>query len=585
MGNWRFYARSLDLLSRGLWSVGRSAVLAPRAAQGPGRNPVRRKRGAWHIPFTCVGLITGSEAMADCASLMKAAFPDTDIRQVQSVASGAFAPSDQSGAPVAVFRELPAFCRVVGVIRPTSDSEIGFELWLPDVWNGRYLQTGNGGFAGLINYGGLVPGLRNEFAVASTDDGHTGSGAAWALGHPEKVIDYGYRAVHLTSVVAKQITTAYYGRALSHTYFSGCSGGGRESLMEAQRYPDDFDGWVVGAPGNDFTGVMTHLLNLALTAASMTEPLTGGQLQALSRAALAQCDAADGIVDGVIENPLQCRFDPAVVQCKGAPDGKCLSERQVQAVSRVYDDARGGRARTRLTPGFRVALGDEAAQWPLWVRPVSKDSGHAIALSQMFSENFWPYMVYGDPKLDFRKLDLLEAATQSRSRTGATLNAVDPDLSAVRAAGKKIIQYHGWADAVIPAQYSIGYYEAVAQYLGRENQDFYRLFMAPGMEHCGGGPGPNAFGTPYDPRPFGAGYDPSREFNPEHHVLAALLRWVENGEAPERIVATKYQDDDAAKRVLRTRPLCVYPKVARWTGNGSTDDAKNFVCSGSGRLY
>jgi feruloyl esterase len=201
----------------------------------------------------------------------------------------------------------------------------------------------------------------------------------------------------------------------------------------------------------------------------------------------------------------------------------------------------------------------------------------------MFSENFWPFMVYGDPQVDFRKLDLLQASTDGRSRMGALLNSVDPDLSAVRAAGKKIIQYHGVADAVIPAQYSIGYYEAVEKYLGRENRDFYRLFMAPGMEHCGGGPGPNAFGTPYDPRPFGAGYDPSREFNPQHHVLAALIRWVENGEAPERIVATKYQDDDAGKRVVRTRPLCVYPRVARWSGKGSTDDANNFMCSGSER--
>jgi len=181
----------------------------------------------------------------------------------------------------------------------------------------------------------------------------------------------------------------------------------------------------------------------------------------------------------------------------------------------------------------------------------------------MFSENFWPFMVYGDPKLNFRTLDLLQASTDSRSRVGALLNSIDPDLSAVRSAGKKIIQYHGWADAVIPAQYSINYYEAVERYLGHDNRDFYRLFMAPGMEHCGGGPGPNAFGTPYDPRPLGAGYDPSREFNPQHHVLAALIRWVEKGEAPKQIVATKYQDDDAGKRVLRTRPLCVYPQVAR----------------------
>ena len=529
--------------------------------------------------FLVLGSLTAAAAHAsDCASLINAKLSGAELKTVEPIASGAFRPSDQSGAPPAIFHELPAFCRVVGVIRATADSEIGFELWLPEQWNGRYLQTGNGGFAGLINYGGLAPGLRDGFAVASTDDGHTGAGAAWALGHPEKVIDYGYRAVHLTSAVAKQIVTTYYGRPLSHAYFSGCSDGGRESLMEAQRFPDDFDGWVVGAPGNDFTGVMTYLLHLAQVGASM-DPLASSQLQALTKAALAHCDAADGIADGVIENPLQCDFDPQELQCKGAPDGRCLSASQVEAVAGVYEDTRGGTAHTRLAPGFRVALGDEAAQWPYWVGPVPKDSGLSSTLSQMFSENFWPFIVYSDPKLDFRKLDLLKAAGDARGRTGGMLNSVDPDLSAVRAAGKKIIQYHGWADAVVPTQYSIGYYEAVEKYLGRDNRDFYRLFLAPGMEHCGGGPGPNAFGTPYDPRPFGAGYDPSREFNPEDHVLAALVRWVEDGDAPDQLVATKYQEDDAAKPVIRTRPLCVYPKVARWTGKGSADDAKNFICS------
>jgi hypothetical protein len=321
------------------------------------------------------------------------------------------------------------------------------QLWRPRSWAARWLR-----------------GRKHN-------DGHIGSDAKWALGHPEKLIDYGYRAVHLTSGVAKQIVTTYYTRPLSHTYFSGCSDGGRESLMEAQRYPGDFDGWVVGAPGNDFTGVMTYLLNLAQIGASIAEPLTSSQLAALSKAALAHCDAADGIADGVIENPLQCHFEPREIQCKAAPDGKCLSASQAEAVARVYSDTPGGKDHASLAPGFRVALGDEAAQWPGLIGPKSA--------SQFFSENFWPFMVYDNPNVDFRKLDLWKAATDARSRTGPILNSVDPDLSAVRAAGKKIIQYHGWADAVVPTQYSIGYYEAVEKYLHRDNRDFYRLFLAP----------------------------------------------------------------------------------------------------------
>lgn len=524
-------------------------------------------------------VVLDSSAMADCAGLMNVQFAHTEIRTAEAVVSGAFNPTDHSGAPANILHDLPAFCRVVGVIRPTADSEIGFELWLPDQWNGRYFQTGNGGFGGSINYGGLVQGLRNGFTAASTDDGHSGDGAAWALGHPEKVVDYGYRAVHLTRVTAKQIVSTYYSRESSYAYFSGCSDGGRESLMEAQRYPDDFDGWVVGAPGNDFTGVMTYLLNIAQVAAAMQEPLSPSQIEAMSKAALARCDAADGIVDGVIEEPLQCSFDPAELLCKGPPDGRCLSQSQVKSVRRIYDDSRAAKTNARLTPGFRMARGDEVGQWQLWVGPVPENSGLSAPLSKMFSDEFWPYMVYNNSKLDFRKLDLLQASKEGRSRTGMILNSVDPDLSAVRASGKKIIQYHGWADAVIPAQYSMDYYEAVEKYLGRDNRDFYRLFLAPGMEHCGGGPGPNAFGTPFDPRPFGAGYDPRLEFDPDDHIVAALVRWVEKGEAPERIVATKYQDDDPVKPVLRTRPLCVYPSIARWTGVGSTDDEKNFVCS------
>lgn len=517
----------------------------------------------------------GGTARAGCRGLKPGKLVGAEIIAVQPIAQAGFTAPGQSGVLTAVLRELPSFCRVVGVIRPTADSKIGFELWLPDRWNGRYLQTGNGGFAGIINYWGLAAALRKGFAVASTDDGHTGSDAAWALGHPEKVIDYGYRAVHLTAVTVKEIVSTYYGRKYSYAYFDGCSDGGRESLMEAQRYPDDFDGWLVGSPANDFTGVMTYLLHLAQAASAMREPLKPSQIQALSKAALARCDSADGVRDGVIDEPLRCPFDPAVLKCKGAPDGTCLTPGQVKAVRAIYDDGRDSTTHARLTPGFREALGDEVGQWPFWIGPVPMGSGLSEPLSQFFAEQFFSDMVYGDPKLDYRKLDPLRAAEDSRTRVGMQLNAVDPDLSAVRASGKKIIQYHGSADGLIPAQYSIAYYEAVQKYLGQDNRDFYRLFLVPGMEHCGGGPGTNAFGAAYE----GGGYDASRELNPGSNILAALVRWVERGKAPERIMATKYKDDVSAKGAVRTRPLCVYPKVARWTGKGNANDAKNFVCA------
>jgi feruloyl esterase len=464
---------------------------------------------------------------------------------------------------------------VAGVIRPTADSEIGFEVWLPEQWNGRYYQSGSGGFAGAILYVGLAQGLRHGFAVASTDTGHTGDGAVWALGHPEKVIDYGYRAVHLTSVVGKAVIAAYYRRPPAYNYFSGCSNGGRESLMEAQRYPDDFDGWIVGAPANNFSSLMVHFLHASQVVDALEDPLTPSQVEALSEAALNRCDSKDGVKDGVIDAPLQCQFDPEGLMCKAAPDGICLSRDQISAVQELYEGPRDRETRMPLAPGFRGSLGAEAGQgqWQEWVTgPLEKwweDIGAYVSESQYFSEQFFAFMVYADPALDFRSLDLLQASADGRSRTGWMLNSMDPDLSAVRAAGKKIIQYHGWADAAIPAEYSIAYYEAVEEYLGGDNRDFYRLFMVPGMAHCFGGPGPNK---------FGAAYSPGGPFDAERNVIAALMEWVEKGLAPERIVATKYQDDDVTKPVLRTRPLCVYPQVAKSTGRGRMDDAASFVC-------
>jgi feruloyl esterase len=516
---------------------------------------------------------SASSGAAECAGLLAEKFSDIEIAASERVTGGSLAVTNNLGGPTTL-HGLPAFCRVTGVLRSTADSRIGFELWLPDGWNGRYLQVGNGGFAGVIWYPSMVQWMDKGFAVANTDSGHAGVGAQWALGHPEKLIDYGHRAVHLTSHAAKTIVGAYYDRASFRSYFSGCSNGGRESLMEAQRYPDDFDGWIVGAPANDFTNFMTHILKGSQVASAMREPLSSPQLEALSQAAVAQCDAADGVKDGVIDEPLRCHFDPMELSCKGAADGKCLSKAQVEATRKLYDDARDAKSQASLAPGLQGTRGAESGfdQWQSWITgPLPSNGVTSSPFYQFLSENFFSYMVYENPKLDVRTVDLRQASIDGRSRTGSALNSVDPDLSAVRAAGKKIIHYHGWADPSIPAQYSVRYYEAVEKYLGRDNRDFYRLFMAPGVGHCQGGPGPDVFG----------GAASGGSFDPEHDMVAALVRWVEQGQAPDRIIATKYQDGDVSKPIVRTRPLCVYPQVARWTGKGSTDDAANFVCRSS----
>jgi Tannase and feruloyl esterase len=496
----------------------------------------------------------------DCAAIRTRTFADTRISSSEHIAGGALSlPADWPWFKP-LLRQAPSFCRVIGVIRPTADSQIGFELWLPDQWNGRYLQSGNSGFAGSIEYDGLIPGLQNGFAVASTDDGHVGDDTGWMGGHPEKVIDYGYRAVHLTSVVAKQIINVFYDRPIPYSYFSGCSDGGREGLMEVQRYPDDFAGWIVGAPFNDVMSVATSFLGRIQLTAAMKQPLSAAQIEAITSATIARCDNLDGIRDGVIENPLRCQFDPKVLQCKAGADSTCLSPGQVKVVRAIYDDVKSV-AGVSLLPGLQGTRGVEANNWEL---PKATSGFY-----EQLVHGFFAKLVFDDPKLDYTKIDLVDALNKGNAQVSSILSAMNPNLSAIRASGKKIIQYHGWADQSVPVQYSIRYYEAVEKYLQRDSRDFYRLFLAPGMKHCWAGPGPNAFGGAYTPG----------DYDPNHHALAALVEWVEKGTAPDRLIATKHQDDDLAKPIIRTRPLCPYPSVAHWTGTGSTDEASNFDCS------
>lgn len=517
-------------------------------------------------------------AMANCKSLLHQKFSTTQLGTAEVVSKGTFAGSDWSGKPTN-YQALPEFCRVVGAIMPTKDSRIGFELWLPERWNGRYLQVGNGGFGGTIVYQALAEGLRRGFAVASTDDGHslTSAGwtsAAWALGHPQKMIDFEYRAVHLTDVVARTIVETYYNRTPSFSYFDGCSEGGRESLVEAQRYPQDFDGFVAGAPGNDWTSLFTYFLHMEQTVGRLEEPLKLSQLDAVTKAALARCDAQDGVRDGVISRPFQCDFNPATLLCKGPKGDSCLTARQVEALRELYEGAGEGKGglSVSIAPGSKGSVGTEAGQWPGWVTGGGPNTPAGDTPLSELSDSFFRYMVYQKPELNVRALDLVTASTDARSRVGPLLNAVDPNLSDVRAAGKKMIQYHGLSDAVVPAQYSISYYQSVAKYMGGDVQDFYRMFLVPGMEHCGGGPGADKLNDVLDP---------DGRFDPQHDVLAALMQWVEEGRAPQQIVVTKFRDDDPEKPVASTQLSCPFPVTAHWTGKGSAAEAKNFICAGN----
>jgi Tannase and feruloyl esterase len=517
------------------------------------------------IARALVYVLSGSSSLlfaADCSSLKTLHLTDTNIAVAEPVTSGVLELAD-ADAPL---RDLPAFCRVAGELRPTSDSRIGFEVWLPaDGWNGRLLGVGNGGFAGTITYRQLAAYLKRGFAVAGTDAGHRAEGtdASWAFGHPEKVKDFGWRAIHLTAERAKQILEAYYGKPADKSYFDACSDGGREALMEAQRFPEDYDGILAGAPANAWSAL------LAAGAGSMQRLMDDPKayipprkLPALQRASLAACDALDGVKDGVVGDPAKCNFDPQVLLCEGEDSSSCLTQPQIDSVKALYAGAKDAQGRV-IFPGFMI--GDETS-WKAWV--VGEDPG--ASLGSRFVRNYFRYIATGDPKTNVLASTVDELLGQSRAKGAADLDATNPDLSRFAARGGKLIIYHGWNDPAISPLNAVFYVGTVEGAMGAQKAEtFLRLYMVPGMEHCSGGPGASVLGQ------FGS----ATATEPKYGLFDSLVNWVEKGSPIENVIATKYDaGPDGAMKVTFTRPLCAYPKVARYSGSGDQNDAANFAC-------
>jgi len=500
-------------------------------------------------------------AAASCDSLKELKLPDTTITQAEPVAAGAFTPPK---GVTGVFQNLPAFCRVAGSIKPSADSDIRFEVWLPaENWDGRFQGVGNGGFAGSINYAGLANEVANGGATASTDTGHPieGINASWALGHPEKLIDYGYRAIHETAVKGKAIVSAFYGESPKHSYFASCSNGGRQALVEAQRYPADYDGIIAGAPAYAFTHLMAQFVwnSQALT----TDPasyIPASKLPAVAAAVLSACDALDGVTDGLIEDPSKCHFDAAKLLCNGAETKECLTQPQVAALNKIYAGPQG------VNPGFAPGGETGLGGWTGWILGMAPNKSAEYGFGTQAFANF----VYDNPSWDYHTFQIGRDLKRADEKAGKALNATDPNLKAFRDRGGKLILYHGWSDAAIPPANTIQYYASLKAKMGSAKaESFARLFLVPGMQHCGGGPGPNSFGEYAGPRG-----------DPEHDIYQAVERWVEKGLAPDKMIAVKYKfDQNPNSGVIRTRPLCRYPEIAKYSGTGSTDDAANFVCT------
>jgi hypothetical protein len=438
--------------------------------------------------------------------------------------------------------------------------QIQFDVFLPTkTWRQRYLQIGCASFCGNVDFyadatDGCVPLTRGDFVLATDNEGHVGvSGFDATFGaDPQLRVDFGYRSDHVVALVAKRLIALYYGQGPRYSYFDGCSQGGHEGMTEAQRYPRDFDGIVAGAPASSLTSLIVWSASWHATAntdARGRPILTAAKLPALHAAILRECDARDGLADGQIDDPRACAFDPRSLRCAtGTDNAGCLTDAQIGAVRKLYDGPRDERGR-RMYPGGEP-VGSEA-NWARWVTPTATGDPSA---AEGNATNALKYLAYPSarPSATLHDLHYDSATFREIYRRAGVYDASDPDLTAFRAAGGKLLLWHGWADQAISPYGTIAYYHALTERMGGTDatQRFARLFMLPGVAHCGDGQGPDAI-----------------------DALTPTLAWVENGVAPDRLVATKRQDDT----VVRTRPVYPYPTVARYDGSGSIDDAANFA--------
>jgi feruloyl esterase len=509
----------------------------------------------------------GASAAASCESLSALKIDNTAIDAAEPHPAGAYTPA--GGAEIAA---LPAFCRVHGVATPVEDSKVGFEVWLPEAdWNGKIEMLGNGGYSSAMSFPAMADQLKRGYAAVATDTDHKGDDPDFAAGHPEAIVDWASRAVHVSIEAAKSVASAFYDQTPRHDYFWGCSTGGQQALMEAQRYPKDFDGIIAGDPGNNQTHLNAGFLwqfvkNHRVADLSVIVPPE--KLALITDAVVKECRGKDGgaPTDDFLTDPKACGFRAAELLCKGGDAPDCLTQDEVDAMDAMYGGARDPKTGEQIYYGWPRGSENSGRAvktlpgWSLyWADPAHPDGPARL--------NFWRIWAFQDPNWDWRSFDFDAGMKTVDDRLTATINAMSPDLSAFRAAGGKLIEYHGLADPVVPPRESIDYYERVqaAEDAAKPpradaSADFYRLFLAPGLYHCQGGPGPNVL-----------------------DVQGALEKWVEQGVAPETIPATKYKDDKPFEGVAMSRPLCPYPKRAHYNGSGDTTDASSFSCADGAR--
>lgn len=477
------------------------------------------------------------------------------ITAVAPVAAGDYTPPGSRQA----LPDLPAFCRIDAVATPSTSSLINFQVWVPEgsAWNGKLVATGNGGYSPALSYTDMAYALRQGYATLGGDTGHQTEDMLWGVNNVEKIIDWGSRSINAITVAGKQLIDELREQPARRAYYLGCSTGGHQGFAEAQRYPTDFDGIIAGAPGNNRTALniefMWRFRSNRPANDNLTQYLTGAKLALLTREATEACDALDGVTDGVIDDPRQCtaaRFDVDSLLCTGADAADCLTADQLGAAKKIYQGPSNPRTNAQWYPGW----------------PVGSESGWSgyMGTTEPVRADFWRYWVFDDPHWNWWAFDFDRDVSYAYAKVAPWVDQTSADLSAFKANGGKMIVYHGWSDPVVSAYDSINYYGRVRQAQGSQAamDAFYRMFLVPGMGHCSGGPG--VTGLRSDAASPAASSD----------ILAALDRWVEQGQSPDDLVATRA----SGSSVSRTRPLCAYPAQAVYRGSGDTNLAANYIC-------
>ncbi|MBW4028784.1 MAG: tannase/feruloyl esterase family alpha/beta hydrolase [Acidobacteria bacterium] len=521
--------------------------------------------GSLLLAFLVESPVSFSDVVCQKASSLH--LPDIQIVSVGEVSPNSAATFRELSP--ALLQGLPAFCRVQAVARPASDSEIHIEVWIPIAnWNRRFWGVGNGGFGGSIDLYSMANLVGRGFATAGTDTGHSlpSSNATWALGHPQKIEDFGWRAIHLMTITAKAVVAAVTDQSPAKSYFGSCSTGGRQALMEVQRFPGDYDGVLAGAPANDWTSL------LAMGASDMkafdSEPdsyISPEDLTVIHDAVERACHATNGVV----ADPTRCSFNPRELVCSQNRSTGCLNKDQVGFLKRLYQ----GLPRPPDSPAFPgYEPGGELGPggWSTWLTGRSPGA----SLMAVFVRGYYANFVYDDSNWQIRDFNLRSASALSKRGSEQALNATATDLAAFRDRGGKLIIYHGWSDPAIPPLSSVRYFNGVIRTMGvSDTESFLRLYMVPGMQHCAGGPGADSFGQE---DPSFPPTDASRD------IASSLVKWVEEGKSPESLIATKYDNSEGKSRPVKfTQLLCPYPLAARYTRTGEKGNATSYVCSSS----